>query len=94
MATVGRAIWMGESPQGTQAEVRAVAGSEREEAGQSSEEQVASSPSLFNRVSGSYHLFFHRVVRQRSSQQKPPKRLGDWSLQCGFLANAHSKSLL
>ena len=40
MATVGRAIRMGESSQGTQ--VRAVAGSEREEARQSSKEQVAS----------------------------------------------------
>ena len=41
MATVGRAIRMGESSQGTQA-VRAVAGSAREEGGQSSQEQVAS----------------------------------------------------
>ena len=69
-------------PSGWVRVLRAVAGSEREEAGQSSEEQVASrADHPFSAGSGSCHFLDHRVVCQRL-KQKPPRRFGGWMLQC------------
>ena len=65
---------------GTQAQVRAVPSSEREEGGQSTfENGVVHSP--HNRVFGSC-LLGNRAVSQRSSLQRPPRRFAGWKPQC------------
>ena len=89
MATVGCAIRMGEGSQGTQAQVRAVASSEREEGGQSAHEQVASREVQSQRTIWS--------LEDTSSSATEPLPVEVHRLEAAVLAvrqgNEHSKPL-